>query len=256
MIARVNKKANLVLTLFVTLLSFTRAQDNGGCKTVTTVEPFDIDMYASAPWYVQQLAEISYQPIENNYCVKAEYTIRDEPTFWGYSVNVNNQAQDENGQEFGGGLCAYQSDDTPSKLAVAPCFLPKVFAGPYWIVAYNETEGYALISGGQPTIQSANSTLCTSGTGINNSGLWIFTRTQQRDQALVDKVRDIAEDAGFDLSVLNDVDQTLCDVCADSVDGFKNFWGSDVDCSWVDDRNFLRCWFYGEHCPETCGLCQ
>ena len=103
-------------------------------------------------------------------------------------------------------MCAYQTGDSGtdlSKLEVAPCFLPKYFAGPYWIVAYNETEGYALISGGQPTIVTDDG--CKSGDGTNNSGLWIFTRSQERDTELVAKVRTIASEAGFDLSVLNDV---------------------------------------------------
>jgi len=42
-------------------------------------------------------------------------------------------------------------------------------------------------------------------------GLWIFSRSQERDDALIDKVRTIAVDAGFDISVLNDVDQSNCD---------------------------------------------
>ena len=90
--------------------------------------------------------------------------------------------------------------------------MPTQFAGPYWIVAYNEDEGYALISGGQPDEVSENGIEfgCRSGTGINNSGLWIFTRAQVRDEALINKVRGIAFDAGFDLSVFLDVDHTTC----------------------------------------------
>jgi len=245
-----------ILSLLATISVFTAVITAQECKTVTTVEPFDINEYASAPWYVQQQAEVSYQPIEQNYCVRAQYTVLDEPTFlFGYTVGVNNLAQDEQGREYGGDLCAYQTDDSPSKLAVAPCFLPKLFAGPYWVVAYNETEGYALISGGQPTIPSEDGSGCTTGTGINNSGLWIFTRQQERDEALVQKVRDIATDAGFDLSVLNDVDQTNCDVCEDSPDTFTNYFGQEKDCSWVSGFKFFRCLFYGDICPDTCGHC-
>merc|ERR1712190_210747 len=42
------------------------------------------------------------------------------------------------------------------------------------------------------------------------AGLWIFTRQQRRDEALVQKVRQMAQSKGFDLSVLNDVDQSNC----------------------------------------------
>jgi len=157
-------------------------------------------------------------------------------------------------------LCAYQTEpeEAESKLAVAPCFLPRIFAGPYWVVAYNETEGYALISGGQPTIPSGNGDgLCKTGTGINDSGLWIFSRNQTRDDALITKVRGIAVEAGFDLSVLNDVDHTMCDVCQDMEETFEvgySWWKRERDCDWVGERTW-RCIAHGEKCPDTCELC-
>merc|ERR1719440_26645 len=95
---------------------------------------------------------------------------------------------------------------------VGPCFLPRISGfttGPYWVLAYSEAEGYALVSGGQPTT-SDGSAGCKTGSGTNGAGLWIFTRQQQRDEALVQKVRGLAKAKGFDLSVLNDVDQTKC----------------------------------------------
>jgi hypothetical protein len=76
--------------------------------------------------------------------------------------------------------------------------------------AYDEAEGYALVSGGQPTIPGENGG-CKTGTGTNNSGLWIFTRSQERNDDVINKVRSIAETAGFDTSVLNDVVQDGCD---------------------------------------------
>jgi len=187
-------------------------QDGGGkCKTVTTVENFDIERYASKPWYVHQQAVNAYSPRSRNYCTRAEYTVRDRPTFWGYTVDVNNVASDADGSEFGGNLCAYQTDSgSASKLAVAPCFLPKSFAGAYWVVAYDEEAGYALVSGGQPKRPGATAGLCRTGAGVNDSGLWIFTRSRIRDDGLVSRVRAIAADKGFDVSVLNDVDQDGC----------------------------------------------
>ena len=250
-----------------TLLSIAYAEDveyddaweeeNNGCKTVTTVDNFDIDTYASLPWYSHQQAVNSYSPIEQNYCTRAEYTVRDSPTWWGYTVDVYNSAQYESGIAVEGNLCAYQTDEeeSPSKLAVAPCFLPKFFSGPYWIVAYNETEGYALISGGQPT-EIGDNGLCTTGTGINGSGLWIFSRSSLRDEALIDKVRGIAEEAGFDTSVLNDVDHTACDDCVDSEETFSVGWvGRERDCAYVAGWTWARCFYYSSFCPATCGLC-
>lgn len=97
----------------------------------------------------------------------------------------------------------------PAELKVGPCFLPQVsppqfpthsfhhctvsrgpfpggpkltppnrlstelkhqmFYGPYWVLAYSESEGYAIVSGGNPTIPTENG-LCKTGSGVNNSG--------------------------------------------------------------------------------------
>ena len=160
----------LSISCLLVAASTAQAQE---CKKVTTVDSFDINSYASAKWYVQQQAETIYLPKEENYCVTAEYTVKDRPTFWGYTVGVSNKSQDENGNKLGGDLCAIRDPeypDTPSKLAVAPCFFPpRWFAGPYWVVGYDEAEGWALISGGQPDKPTQNG-LCTTGTGIKNSG--------------------------------------------------------------------------------------
>ena len=94
------------------------------------------------------------------------------------------------------------------QLEVSPCFLPSFSAGPYWVLEYDEAMGYALISGGQPDIDTGNG--CKCGDGVNDSGLWIFTRKQERDDDLVDMIRGMAEAQGFDISVLNKVDQTNC----------------------------------------------
>merc|ERR1711862_842783 len=163
-------------------------------------------------WYVQQQAEISYLSRDRFYCVRAEYNIRNRNTFWGYSVDVFNYAEDADGNSSGGGggLCAaYDDSGDPAKLNVAPCFLPKALAGPYWVLAYNESEGYALIVGVQPTIKTKDG-LCVPGTGINSSGLWIFTRKQERDEGLIKKVRDIATGQKIDVSILLDVDRSNC----------------------------------------------
>merc|ERR1712190_403563 len=76
-------------------------------------------------------------------------------------------------------------------------------------IDYSEQEGYALISGGAPSV-NGNDGKCRTGTGTNNAGLWIFTREQKRNDQLLSKVRAIAEAKGFDLSVLNDVDHSNC----------------------------------------------
>ncbi len=182
------------------------------CPPVTTAENFDLDAYISGRWYIHQQAETKYLPIEQNYCVTANYDELDKKSFWGYSIQVSNYAEESDGtvHDSGDFLCAKQTepDTDPAKLAVSPCFLPSFASGPYWVLEYDESEGYALISGGQPNIETENG--CRTGSETNDSGLWIFTRSQARDEALIQKVRQLAAQQGFDLTVLNDVDQTNC----------------------------------------------
>jgi lipocalin len=175
--------------------------------------------------------ENAYTPLDQNYCVSAQYKIKDSRSFWGYQIDVFNFAQNEAGQTSGGNLCANYNEEMPSQLNVAPCFIPQFWSGPYWVVAYNETAGYALVSGGQPdevvpgetgcggsgddgsdvSTSSSSSACCRTGTGINGSGLWIFSRSRVRDEPLISTVRKIARDAGFATSVLFDVNQTSCE---------------------------------------------
>ena len=177
-----------------------------------SVQSFDLESFISKRWYIQQQMPVKYLPKSQNRCVYADYTLPAKKTFWGYDVNVHNHAEDvappHTAHDSGSMLCAKVVDKSRGQLAVAPCFLPSFLAGPYWVIAYDEAAGYALISGGPPKI--ATDAGCTTGTGTNGSGLWIFTREQKRDAALVEKVREIATKKGFDLSVLNDVDQSEC----------------------------------------------
>ena len=203
--------------------------DAQSCLPVTTVSDFSLTEYASAPWYVQQQAENTYTPLDRDRCVTAQYKRKDDSlpwwrrNWWGYTVDVFNYAEDEGGSSSGGKLCADYDRDTPSMLRVAPCFLPKLFAGPYWIVAHQEGEnGYALVSGGQPEEvvegeadcgPERAEACCKTGNGINNSGLWILTRQANPSAALVEQVRGIAKEKGFATSVLFEVTHDEnCDV--------------------------------------------
>ena len=199
---------NQILFLF-----FVTNSEGTDCPTLTTVEGFDIEAYTDGTWYVQQQAETTYLRADRNFCVTADYTIRDEPTWpWGYTIDVNNRAEDINGNEFGGKIFARQDgSDDPAKLKVVPGFLPPLFAGPYWIIAYEEGEnGYALVSGGQPTIRTENG--CKTGNNVftSSGGLWILTRKSQRDDDLVEAVRTMAKGFELDLTILNDVKQDNC----------------------------------------------
>merc|ERR1712194_658416 len=97
--------------------------------------------------------------------------------FWGYEISVHNHAENNappHKVHDTNILCAKIVDADAGKLAVAPCFLPAATAGPYWVLAFDDAEGYALISGGAPTHSAAGG--CRTGTGVNGAGLWVFTR--------------------------------------------------------------------------------
>lgn len=180
-------------------------------KNFSSVQDFDLDGFISQRWYIQQQMEVYYLPKTQNRCVYAEYSKR-SPGIWGYEIAVHNHAEDAAAphavHDSGSLICAKIVDAPSGKLSVAPCFLPGLFGGSYWVLAYSDSEGYALISGGAPTKESADG--CRTGSGVNEAGLWIFTRQQKRDEDLIHKVRDLAASKGFDLSVLNDVDQSEC----------------------------------------------
>jgi lipocalin len=184
----------------------------------SSITGFDIDGFISKRWYIQQMMETSYLPKSHNWCVSAEYSRLPKKSFWGYDVRVHNHAEEQDGTVHdsdknikGGGLNAKIVNETAGQFKVAPYFLPTFLAGPFWVLDYSEAEGYALISGGPPTHEGKDGG-CKPGTGINDSGLWIFTREQKRNEQLVSKVRAIAKSKGFDLSVLNDVDQSKCEI--------------------------------------------
>mmetsp|Transcript_133571 Transcript_133571/g.260094 ORF Transcript_133571/g.260094 Transcript_133571/m.260094 type:complete len:212 (-) Transcript_133571:359-994(-) len=176
-----------------------------------SIQNFDLAMFASKPWYIQQQAETSYLPKSQNYCVSAEYTVLDKKTTLGYDIKVHNLAYEKDGKVHDSGDVIYAKivDAKTGKLEVGPYFVPTLFSGAYWVIDYDEHEGYALISGGAPTKEGQNG-LCRTGTGVNGAGLWIFSRQQARNEQLVQKVRSIAQTKGFDLTVLNDVDQSKC----------------------------------------------
>jgi len=191
----------------------------GACppENFSSVKDFDLGGYISKRWYIQQQMETSYLPKSQNWCVYAEYhrlsdVFWGKKSFWGYDLGVHNHAEEVDGTIHDSGyqgIMAKIVDAETGKLEVAPRFLPTFLSGPYWVIAYNEAEGYSLISGGAPKLDGMDN-LCKTGSGTNDAGLWIFTRAQRTDEKLVAKVREIAKRKGFDLSVLNQVDQSNC----------------------------------------------
>jgi len=197
--------------------SSTAPTEQVGCKPVVVEADFNITSFISAKWFIQKQMAISYLPVEQNYCVSAEYRlgVNALARTWGYEVQVRNLAYEADGtvHDSGTAICARTPDKSvPSKLEVGPCAVPRIAGlttGPYWVLRYDEEQGYAVISGGQPSIPTRQG-LCKTGDGVNNSGLWIFTRAQERNERLIRKAERVITENGVDVAVLNDVDQTNC----------------------------------------------
>ena len=165
-----------------------------------TDPPLNITEYIKASWYIQQQQVTSYQPPESLYCVTATYNMdchSKVPFFNGTVLSVYNYANAGmvNGPHTNNNtvLCARQKNvSEPEKLLVAPCFLPNLFGGPYWIVEagpYQDRYEWAVVSGGQPTVRVSNTTCTTNEIGISNSGLWIFSRKTVLDSQTLHSIR-------------------------------------------------------------------
>jgi hypothetical protein len=94
--------------------------------------------------------------------------------------------------------------------------------GPYWIIdgglvgpdnALMPSDGsrydWAIISGGPPTHDGAGG-LCKTGSGINKSGLWLFSRAPVVPAAVTKALMARAVTHGFDVSVLKLTAQANC----------------------------------------------
>lgn len=201
----------LVAGVVTTRVVRNTAVNSGQCLPMQTQKNFNLNSYIAKPWFIQQQMPTQYLPVEKNFCVAAKYTLLPKKSFWGYTIQVRNIARTAEGNLSDSGelLLAYSADSVdPAKLGVAPYFVPKSGSGDYWVVAYDEEEGYAIISGGQPSHKTEGG--CTTGDGTNDSGFWLFTRQRKRDKALVEKMRSVAQAKGFDVGVLRDVDQSDC----------------------------------------------
>ena len=111
-------------------------------------------------------------------------------------------------------LCARQPNtNEPEKLLVAPCFVPNILGGPYWILAAGPSPkryDWAVVIGGQPTVRVSNTTCTTKLSGINNSGLWIFSRDRFLDNSTLTMVREIITSKNVSTEKLLQVNQTGC----------------------------------------------
>ena len=164
--------------------------------------------------------ETNYLPLDNNYCVSATYntTSKKVPFFSGTVISVLNYANKDmvNGKNQNKDstlLCARVPDSSiASKLLVAPCFLPNLLGGSYWVIDAGPNDDnyeWAIISGGQPTVQYQDG-CTTKKNSTNGSGFWFFTRTSLVNDTVIHMMKNIARLHGFTTSQLNPVIQKGC----------------------------------------------
>lgn len=193
------------------------------CPNIQPMNNFNTTEYIRQSWYIQQQQITGYQPNNTLYCVAQTLntTNRTVPFFNGSVLSVYNYGNinsvngpTENKNNFT--LCARQTNASlPSSIINAPCFLPNILAGPYWVIAagpesFNYT--WAIVSGGPPTVQYSDGNCSTKLTGTNGSGLWLFSRYRNSTEALDDirHMRFVLTNLGYTTSQLLNVTQTGC----------------------------------------------
>lgn len=184
------------------------------CPQVITQTDFNLSEYVRSSWYVHAQQPTSYLPVENNYCVVATYDVADKDknqiSVYNYARRKSVDGKNVNARNMR--LCAsVNSCFNPSKLEVNLCWLPKFFAGPYWVLAAGPSPAkytWAIVSAGQPTerlLKRGNDRrICGS------SGLWLFSRSPQRNQTQIDMQLSLIRALGVRTDLLMPVIQKDC----------------------------------------------
>jgi hypothetical protein len=198
--------------------------NNYSCPDVRPMTNFNTSEYIRSTWYVQQQQINGYQPPKSLFCVAQtlNYSQHHVPFFNGSVLDVFNYGRLDavNGTQMNPHnytLCARQINSSlPSEIANAPCLIPNILAGPYWVIDAGPNSSnyeWAIVSGGPPTIQYSDGNCSTSLTGVNGAGLWLFTRQQFGKYAMyyVDVMRSRLLDLGYTISNLLNVSQRGCE---------------------------------------------
>lgn len=212
------QKVFLGFFLFSIANSYSYASNE--CPQVQTVNDLNLTEYIRAPWYIQMQQVTPYLPKNSNYCVFARYntTNRHVPFFSGTVLLVYNYANrgrvNGNNLNFNNTtLCArVPNSNESSKLLVAPCFLPNLFGGDYWVIDVGpETNNYeyAIVIGGQPNVRLSDG-CTTSNSTMNNSGLWIFSRNNIVNSSFIEERLAKLKSMNISTSLLNNVTQENC----------------------------------------------
>ena len=193
------------------------------CPKVETVDEVDLGLFIKHTWYIQAQQIVSYQQVDQFYCVTATYALENKrvPLFDGQVLSVYNYANEGqvNGKptntKDGMVLCARVPDaKDPTKLLVAPCFLPNIAGGQYWIIGlgkhHDDEYSWAVISGGPPVKQYPDGGCTTLVNKTNHAGLWIFSSKPIMDQTSYQQATDLLKAKGYTLSQLYTVEQRGC----------------------------------------------
>lgn len=209
--------------IFLILGIFFMKNTNGyECQKVKLQKNPEVNIteYIRKTWYVQKQQINGYQNENDLNCVLATYNIDNHskvPFFQGKVLSVYNYANQDKVNGFIENnstiLCArIKNNSEPEKILVAPCFLPNIFGGPYWILYVGPNSSnydISIVIGGQPTVKY-NNTCTTKEYGINNSGLWILSRDRKLKQDKIDYLLDILKKKNITIDRLKDVNHTSC----------------------------------------------
>ena len=218
--------ATVLLLVLSSLLHSSTTTDaaKNTCPRIPTVQDLDIEKYVEKSWFVHRQQITSYQSAEDLYCVTATYSIEGQKQWFQDAITVNNYANTGGVNEGSGGpfaLCATRRDpvNEPAKLRVAPCFLPSILGGDYWVTAVDDKYEWAIVVAGQPTVEGncGEWNLCTTpepgfipNPGGNGEGLWFLTRDSKPDIKLLEHMEAVATDLGICVERMEDVVHDGC----------------------------------------------
>jgi lipocalin len=199
------------------------------------IQDFDINLYLGR-WYAHKQIPVSYQRLDQFYCVTTEYT-KDTNfcPFCNYAnrIDILNEARQDsvNGTKLGGarrffrGIIRRPRRD-PAKITVGT-FAPFLFRANYWVVATGSYEDifldgkrtvgmttmyeWAIITGGSPELEGMNGK-CKPNPGIFNFlGMWMFLRDSDPLPGVIEAIDTYASNVlGLDTSAWLPVEHQGC----------------------------------------------
>jgi hypothetical protein len=211
-----------ITAILSTLFTPTPAPSAQACTHIEPLSNLNVSEFSRSTWYIQKQQITGYQSESELYCVAQ--TLNDEPRtvpfFTGPVLSVYNYAnyQRPNGPPLnmknGTVLCArITNENNTGAIINAPCFLPNILAGPYWVIAAGPKQTnyeWAIISGGPPTAKQPDGNCTTKTTGTNGSGLWLFTRSPADVHNYTKNMLGILREKGYSTALLLNVDQSNC----------------------------------------------